>query len=85
MTGDGLEVEQREQPLEEEKALFDRGGAVVEDLAQEGVQTHIRAHVVLEEDQRVHLVLGSLGGHCIVAGVCSGQGLLARLVLEQKH
>jgi hypothetical protein len=45
------EVKQRNQALAEQEAFLDAGVAVVEDLAQEGIEAHEHAHVALEQLQ----------------------------------
>ena len=54
------ELQQRQQALVEDGALLDGGVAVVEDLRQERVEPEERAHVALEQHQRVQFVLRGL-------------------------
>ena len=61
------ELQQRQQALVEDRALLDGRVAVVEDLRQERVEPDERAHVALEEDQRVQFVLRGFAGGFVLA------------------
>ncbi len=74
------ELQQRQQPLEEDRALLDGGVAVVEDLRQERVEPDEGAHVALEQDQRVQFVLRILGGLVVLLCLRGLQRFLRGLV-----
>ena len=78
------EFEQRHEPAKEQTALFDGGGAVVEHLGEETVHALVGADVVLEEEQRSHVVPGGLGALLVIPGDGLEPALLRGLVALQQ-
>ncbi|MDP2823093.1 MAG: hypothetical protein Q8O52_10520 [Sulfuritalea sp.] len=76
----GCRLQQRQQALVEDGALLDGSVAVVEDLRKEGIEPDVCAHVALEQDQGVQLILCGPGRRSVLLGLRSVQCLLGGLV-----
>lgn len=60
------EFQQRQQPLVENKTLLYASVAVIENLRQKSIQSLKCPHVMLEQQQRIHVILCILGSFAIV-------------------
>ena len=77
-------LQQRNQSSIEDESLLDVGVAVVEHLRQEAIHPLEGAHVVLEQEQRLYLVLRILGGLIVFLLSCGQQAASRVFELPQQ-